>query len=100
MSLSVKCTKNSLYDYLDHLLDAYLLYAVPIHSQSEKARMLNPPKIYTVDTGLLGAMAFRNASDFGPLLENLVFMHLRRSGYAMEYVSTGEGGETDRSLPI
>lgn len=94
-SLSVKCTKNSLYDYLDHLLDAYLLYAVPIHSRSEKARMLNPPKIYTVDTGLLGAMAFRNASDFGPLLENLVFMHLRRTGYEMEYVSIGEGGETD-----
>ena len=49
-SMAVKCTKNSLYEYLDHLLDAYLLYRVPIHSHSEKARMLNPPKLYTVDT--------------------------------------------------
>jgi len=94
-SMAVKCTKNSLYEYLDHLTDAYLLYRVPIHSHSEKARMLNPPKIYTVDTGLLNAMTFRKSANNGPLLENLVFMHLRRNGYEMEYVTTREGNETD-----
>jgi predicted AAA+ superfamily ATPase len=25
---------------------------VPIHSRSEKARLINPVKIYTIDTGL------------------------------------------------
>lgn len=94
-SMAVKCTKNSLYEYLAHLLDAYLLYRVPIHSRSEKARMLNPPKIYTVDTGLLNAMTFRKSANNGPLLENLVFMHLRRSGYEAEYVTTREGNEAD-----
>jgi len=62
-SLSVKCTKNSLYEYLDHLTDAYLFYRVPIHSRSEKARM--PAKIYTIDTGLLNAISFRNSSNNG-----------------------------------
>ncbi|MFZ5758180.1 MAG: ATP-binding protein [Thermodesulfobacteriota bacterium] len=94
-SMAVKCTKNSLYEYLDHLLDAYLLYRVPIHSHSEKARMLNPPKIYTVDTGLLNAMAFRKSANDGPLLENLVFLHLRRRGYETEYVNTQDGNEAD-----
>lgn len=94
-SMAVKCTKNSLYGYLDHLIDAYLLYRVPIHSYSEKARMLNPPKIYTVDTGLLNAMTFRKSANNGPLLENLVFMHLRRNGYEAEYVKTKEGSEAD-----
>lgn len=94
-SMAVKCTKNSLYEYLDHLTDAYLFYRVPIHSHSEKARMLNPPKIYTVDTGLLGAMTFRKPANNGPLLENLVFMHLRRNGYEVEYVTTRDGGEAD-----
>ena len=94
-SMAIKCTKNSLYEYLDHLTDAYLLYRVPIHSHSEKARMLNPPKVYTVDTGLLNAMTFRKSANNGPLLENLVFMHLRRNGYEMEYVTTREGNETD-----
>lgn len=94
-SLSIKCTKNSLYEYLDHLTDAFLFYKVPIHSRSEKARMINPPKIYTVDTGLLNAVTFRNSYDYGPLLENMVFMHLRRSGHDVEYVCTQEGHEVD-----
>lgn len=57
--------------------------------------MLNPAKIYTIDTGLLNAVSFRNSSNNGPLLENLVFMQLRRSGYIVEYVHTKGGYETD-----
>jgi predicted AAA+ superfamily ATPase len=94
-SMSVKCTKNNLYAYIDYLVDAFLFYKVPIHSRSEKSRLVNPAKIYTIDTGLLNAMIFRNSDDFGALLETLVFMHLRRKGYDMEYVSTKKGYETD-----
>ena len=94
-SMSVKCTKNSLYEYFDHLTDAFLFYRIPIHSRSEKARQINPAKIYTIDTGLLNAMAFRNSSNYGPLLENVVFMQLRRDGYDVEYVTTKDGHETD-----
>ena len=61
----------------------------------KKARLINPAKIYTIDTGLLKAMPFRNASDYGPLLENIVFMHLRRNGYDIEYINTKDGYETD-----
>ncbi|OAD22215.1 ATPase [Candidatus Thiomargarita nelsonii] len=50
---------------------------------------------YTIDTGLLNAMSFRNSSNYGALLENFVFMQLRRHGYMIEYVSTKEGYETD-----
>jgi hypothetical protein len=57
--------------------------------------MLNPPKIYTVDTGLLNAMTFRKSANNGPLLENLAFMHLRRNGYEVEYVNTQDGNEAD-----
>lgn len=94
-SISVKCTKNSLYEYLDHLTDAFVFSKVPIHSRSEKARLINPAKIYTIDTGLLNAMTFRNSTDYGPLLENLVFMQMRRKGYDVEYVNTKDGHEAD-----
>ena len=57
--------------------------------------MLNPPKVYAVDTGLLNAMTFRKSENKGPLLENLVFMHLRRNGYEMEYVNPRDGNEAD-----
>ena len=94
-SMGVKCTKNSLYQYLDHLTDAFLFFRVPIHSRSEKTRTINPAKIYSIDTGLLNAMIFRNSTDNGPFLENMVFMHLRREGHAVEYVQTKDGYETD-----
>ena len=94
-SMSIKCTKNSLYEYLDHLTDSFLFYKVPIHSRSEKSRLINPAKIYTIDTGLLNAMTFRNSYNYGPLLENIVFMHLRRKGYDTEYIHTKDGHEAD-----
>jgi predicted AAA+ superfamily ATPase len=94
-SMSIKCTKNNLYSYLDHLTDAFVFYRVPIHTRSEKARMINPVKIYTIDTGLKNAMTFQNSADLGPTLENLVFMHLRRQKLQVEYVTTKDGFETD-----
>lgn len=94
-SMSVKCTKNSLYAYLDHLTDAFLFFKVPIHRRSERSRLINPPKIYTIDTGLLNAVTFRNSYDYGPLLENMVFMHLRRGGHDVEYLNTKDGHEVD-----
>lgn len=94
-SMSIKCTKNSLYEYLDHLTDAFLFYTVPLHSRSEKSRLINPVKIYTIDTGLFNAMTFRNTGNYGHLLEMIVFMHLRRNGFDVEYVRTKDGCETD-----
>jgi hypothetical protein len=94
-SMSIKCTKNSLYEYLDHLIDAFVFSRVPIHSRSEKVRLINPAKIYTIDTGLINAMTFRNSTDYGPLLENMVFMQLRRNGYEVEYLNTSDGYEVD-----
>lgn len=94
-SLSIKCTKNSLYEYLDHLTDTFLFYKVPIHSRSEKSRIINPAKIYTIDTGLLNAMTFRNSYNCGQLLETMVFMRLRRGNYDIEYLHTKDGYEVD-----
>ena len=92
-------TKKNLYAYLDHLTDAFVFYRVPIHSRSEKSRMINPAKIYTIDTGLLNSMTFQNSSDSGPILENMVFMHLRRKNYHIEYVTSKKGFETDFFCP-
>lgn len=94
-SMTIKCTKNSLYEYMEHLMDAFLFYKVPVHSRSEKSRTINPAKIYTIDTELLNAMSFRNSYDYCQLLETMVFMHLRRGGYDVEYVNTKDGRESD-----
>jgi predicted AAA+ superfamily ATPase len=92
-SAQVKCSKNDLYEWLEHLFDAYLFFRVPLHSRSEKARSVNPAKIYTADTGLLNAMSCQAGA--GWTLENMVFLHLRRKGFTAEYALPRDGGELD-----
>ena len=94
-SQGLSCTKNDLYEYLDHLKDAFLVYAVPIHSDSEAVRRVNAQKHYVVDTGMLSSMSVRAHLNRGALLENLAFMHLRRRGARVEYLVTTGGKELD-----
>ena len=94
-SMGVTCTKNDLYSFLDHLADAFLIYLAPIHSRSEKVRQVNPKKIYVIDTGLLGAMSLKMTQDRGAILENMIYMQLRRQGIAAEYYFTKSGSEVD-----
>lgn len=94
-SQGITCTKNALYDYLDYLHDAYLIFPIKVHSRSERIRRTNPRKIYAIDTGLLNAFLHQPQSNFGHLLENFVYIHLRRQGLKIEYYRTCEGTEVD-----
>ncbi|MEA3471651.1 MAG: ATP-binding protein [Thermodesulfobacteriota bacterium] len=94
-SQGIACTKNNLYDYMAHLTDTFLFYQTPIHSRSERVRRVNPKKVYVVDPGLLEAMALSVTGDWGALLENLVYIHLRRQGLSPEYYVTKNGAEVD-----
>ena len=42
-------------------------------------------KYYAIDHGLMSAMNFKYTDDYGMLLENLVFMHLRSQGREITY---------------
>lgn len=44
---------------------------------------------------MLSSMSIRAHLDRGALLENLVYMHLRRRGAQIEYVATSGGSEVD-----
>ncbi len=94
-SQGLACGKNTLHDYFEYLKDAYLIYPVTIHSRSERTRRVNPRKVYVIDTGLANAFLHRPQSDWGRLLENFVFMELRRKGLAIEYYRTENGLEVD-----
>ncbi len=94
-SQGISCTKHALYEHLEQLSDAYLLYQVPIHSLSEKARVVNPKKFYVVDSGLAAKSSLYGRQDYGALLENTVFMHLRRHKWQIEYVINHDGTEVD-----
>lgn len=98
-SQGVACSKNDLYEYLDHLSDAFLVYQAPVHSRSENVRRVNPRKVYAIDTGLVEATSFHITSDKGAALENLVYMHLRVQGLSPEYYLTKDGHEVDFVVP-
>ena len=57
--------------------------------------MVNPRKIYAIDPGLVKACSRSIRSDWGHLLENFVFLELRRSTDMIEYYITKKGREVD-----
>ncbi|MCQ2092355.1 MAG: ATP-binding protein, partial [Fibrobacter sp.] len=82
-------------EYLQYFVNAYLIYPVSIRTDSLAVRRTNPDKFYIVDTGLIRAMTPKNDAERGWLLENLVFMHLRRGSNKIEYYINKSGGEVD-----
>ena len=94
-SQQIPCRKDSLYEYLEYLHDAYLLFPVRLAARSEKARQVNPAKIYPIDTGLAHAHSRETVPDWGHLLETFVFLELRKRGYQPEYYKTKNGYEVD-----
>ena len=82
-------------DYLDWLEQAYLIYRVPIRTDSLSVRRMNPDKFYLVDTGLAQAVTPKSDLSRGWLLENLVYLALRRGDNKIEYFNTKKGEEID-----
>lgn len=94
-SQQLNTSREYVSDYLDYLTESYLLHRVSLHAESATKRRANPDKYYLNDVGIIRAMRIKHALDLGPLLENLVFLHLRRIGYRLEYVLTADGSEVD-----
>ena len=64
-------------------------------TDSLAVRRTNPDKYYLVDTGMIGALKAQNDAEKGFVLENAVFMNLRRGFNKIEYYNTGRGEEVD-----
>jgi predicted AAA+ superfamily ATPase len=71
---SVHTVKN----YLNYLEEAYLLFQLSPFSFKVKEQIKEPRKIYSIDTGLINAIAPKLTTDYGRLLENIVFLELKR----------------------
>ena len=93
--MGVPAGRESIADYLAYFKDAYLVYPVSIRSDSLAVKRVNPDKMYLIDTGLIRAMNAKMDQEKGWLLENLVFMSLRRGFNKIEYYVTKGGGEVD-----
>lgn len=94
-SQGMRVGKDTLYEYLAHLEDSFLLFTIPVASPSVRVRQVNPRKCYPVDPALAAAVSFRASENLGHLLETVVFLELRRRGRKLAYVATRSGYEVD-----
>jgi hypothetical protein len=87
--------KDAVHAMLGYLLDAFLLSAVPLATDSERQRNSNPRKLYPADPGLIKAFDSSGRSNLGHALETAVLNELERRGAEVGYVKTKDGLEVD-----
>jgi len=76
---------NSAISFVSYLEDSYLLFTVPRFDYSLKKQAVNPKKVYSIDNGVSSVNSVSFSSDIGRMLENQVFLNLRRSGKEIYY---------------
>jgi len=64
--------------YLEFIQNTYLIFAVSKYDFSLKVQIQNPKKFYFIDLALVKELGFFISEDKGRLLENLVFIELKR----------------------
>jgi uncharacterized protein len=94
-SQALRVGRELLYEYLDHIEDAFLVHTIPVATDSEKRRQVNPRKAYPADTGLIPVFDRSGKSNIGHALEVAVFTELKRRGAEVAYVKTTEGTAVD-----
>ena len=69
---------NSVTSFISYFEDTYMIFTIPSFDYSLKKMLVRPKKIYSIDNGL----SIKNSSSFfddrGRLLENAVFINLRK----------------------
>ena len=87
MSNAIRLSVGSIKEYLLYLEQAYLIYQLNFFSYSLKTSLAiqKPRKIYCIDTGLRNAASFKFSSDEGKLVENSVFIELKRRNFDVYY---------------
>ena len=94
-SLGHTVPKGSISDYLRWFEDAYFLFSLQIYDASVARRKANPRKIYAIDHGLVTSISHRILVNTGHLLENMIFVGLRRVTPEIYYYRTEKGHEVD-----
>ncbi|MEM1407436.1 MAG: ATP-binding protein [Bacteroidota bacterium] len=70
--------KNTLYDFLGYVKDAYVITTIDKFDFSEMKRENTEKKAYATDWGLLSAVEYSSSEDFGKLFENLVVLEFKK----------------------
>ena len=76
-------------NYLEYIENTYLLFSLSKLDYSVKAQLRNPKKVYAIDNALVSRLGFHFSGEEGRLLENMVYIELRRRGGEIFYHNSG-----------
>jgi predicted AAA+ superfamily ATPase len=88
-----KLSKETIYNYIEAAKTTYLVHGVPRYNIKGKELMKTNEKYFINDLGIR-TLYFDNEKDIGQVLENIVYLELRRRGYEI-YVGKFDDKEVD-----
>ena len=91
----LKTSLDTVERYSSYIEGTYMLFFIKKYSYSLKEQILNPRKVYCIDTGLRNTVSFTFSEDYGRLVENVVFMQLRRKYRDIYYWKNEKQKEVD-----
>jgi len=94
IALGIKST-NTAMEYVSFLEESYLLFELYKYDYSLKKQYISNKKIYAIDNGVRNKISFRFSDDRGKLLENLVFIELKRRQKEIYFFKTKNNREID-----
>lgn len=80
-------SSTTIKDYFDYLENSFIVLLVPRFDYSLRRQMYFNKKVYCIDNGLAKSIGFRVTPDSGRLLENMVFIELKRRETDVYYYS-------------
>jgi uncharacterized protein len=87
--------KSMVSDYMKWFEDAYFLFSVRLFDASYHRSNVNPKKIYAIDHAFVRSLSSGILVNSGHLLENIVFLALRRDNQKVFYYKTNTNQEID-----
>jgi len=74
-------------NYFDYFENSFLIFLISKFDYSLRKQIYYNKKVYCIDNGLAKYIGFRITPDKGKLLENMVFIELKRRGKELYYYS-------------
>lgn len=85
LAKTFECSVNTIQEYVFDLEQAYLFFYLRQYSYSYKEHIKTKSKAYCIDTGLACAAGFQFSRNHGRILENAVFIELKRRNSDIYY---------------
>lgn len=85
MEFGYSFSKNTLSNFSRYAQEAFLLFESKRYSYKIREQLRAPKKLYAIDHGLVQAVRFSFSEDYGRMLENIVYLALRRKNEEIYY---------------